>query len=806
MANRQTRDPGALRRFDEYARIGDAPSYAVDTGQAWRALAEVSGHLSAQLGKLADQAAAREGTADADRQIAAFGGDAVAYLRQQAALEGAQGKAGASWRKGIQSIESGGNYGAVGPRHEKMGRALGAYQIMEANIGPWSREALGREVSADEFLRDPSIQDAIFDHKFGGYVRRFGLEGAAQAWFAGPGGVGQTDRKDVLGTDVGSYGRRFMAAITGSSAHGGGRAPAPAQAEPPSLPTLPLALRRDGTIYGEAYDRAVMNAQAWRLSAGLDTATQAAYEANRDDPEKLAGALAKVHDQYARDPNLADPELQEKFARRFTERSQAYMLDAQNNAAQRAREDEQAAAFEGIAAQTNATERQALALGAAPEGDAIMAREVERVGRSIDAAVAARTLTAEQGRKAKNDLAKTAARARAQGVYEALPSPEAKEAFATGLLDDWAAGKGALAKLPYADVKALSQTLWQDARRLINERTAADKVEAARTGQLIDDDVASMEATGKGLDPKESGLGADTVGRLLGPDKLAQWQARRDIAAQTWQATAGMETESGGEIAARLAALKPAAGQPGFDAAQKIFDTAGKKAAAVLKQRADDPAAAVEASFPQVAELAGQANPQDAASMQALIAARMQAQQAVGIDELGRQPLTNQEALSLARAVTGQPDPAKQAVAMGQLVEQIQATYGPHADAVLTQILQVRGVDKEMAGYGAGLFSRLNRGQTPTEGARRTGGIMDETATADVAGKPKVADAPPLPNYKQQQMLLSNPDLAPQFDEKFGPGAAARLLGRLQPGTSRKVPGGTATVDDSGEGFIPDGQ
>lgn len=119
------------------------------------------------------------------------------------------------YRDAIASIESrgSGDYSAVGPNNPKMGRALGRYQIMEANIGPWSQAALGRQITPDQFMADPALQDAIFDHKFGGYVNQYGPEGAAQAWFAGPGGVGKTKRKDVLGTNVGSYGQKFMSAL-----------------------------------------------------------------------------------------------------------------------------------------------------------------------------------------------------------------------------------------------------------------------------------------------------------------------------------------------------------------------------------------------------------------------------------------------------------------------------------------------------------------------------------------------------------------------------------------------------------------
>jgi hypothetical protein len=120
------------------------------------------------------------------------------------------------FRNAIASIESrgSGDYNAVGPTNPRLGRALGRYQVMEANIGPWSREALGREVTPDEFMKNPQIQDAIFDHKFGQYMQKFGSpDAAAQAWFGGPGGVGQMNRRDALGTTISAYTDKFNAAL-----------------------------------------------------------------------------------------------------------------------------------------------------------------------------------------------------------------------------------------------------------------------------------------------------------------------------------------------------------------------------------------------------------------------------------------------------------------------------------------------------------------------------------------------------------------------------------------------------------------
>src|SRR5690606_571086 len=120
-----------------------------------------------------------------------------------------------AWRNAIASIESAGSgdYQAVGPRHPRLGRALGRYQVMEANVGPWTEKYLGRRLTPEEFLASPEAQDAVFDGEFGSYVERFGDPAlAAQAWFAGPGGVG-TNRQDSLGTSVPEYAQKFTTAL-----------------------------------------------------------------------------------------------------------------------------------------------------------------------------------------------------------------------------------------------------------------------------------------------------------------------------------------------------------------------------------------------------------------------------------------------------------------------------------------------------------------------------------------------------------------------------------------------------------------
>ncbi|UDF29392.1 UNVERIFIED_ORG: phage tail length tape measure family protein [Roseateles sp. XES5] len=119
------------------------------------------------------------------------------------------------YAQAVKDIESsGGNYRALGPITASGDRAYGAYQIMGANIGPWTKSALGHSMTPQEFLRSDSAQDAVFDKVFGSYVSKYGADGAAQAWFGGPGSVGKGGAgSDLYGTTGTSYVAKFNASL-----------------------------------------------------------------------------------------------------------------------------------------------------------------------------------------------------------------------------------------------------------------------------------------------------------------------------------------------------------------------------------------------------------------------------------------------------------------------------------------------------------------------------------------------------------------------------------------------------------------
>jgi hypothetical protein len=147
----------------------------------------------------------------------------------------------------IRREESGsynGNYSAHNP-----GGAMGAYQIMPANLPEWSREALGYSVSVATFMANPAIQDMIAQYIIGGYYNKYGAAGAAAMWFSGqpnPNSSASDGNTTVKGyvANVLSYGSSYGGSSNGS----GGSVTTPA-AVTPTLDPKTLA-----SLYGLSYD------------------------------------------------------------------------------------------------------------------------------------------------------------------------------------------------------------------------------------------------------------------------------------------------------------------------------------------------------------------------------------------------------------------------------------------------------------------------------------------------------------------------------------------------------------------------
>lgn len=184
----------------------------------------------------------------------------------------------------ISSIESSGRYDLVGPRTRTGDRALGKYQVMSANVPEWTKEALGQSLTPQQFLADPKAQDAVFQHQFGKYVQKYGPEGAARAWFAGEGGMNDPNRRDVLGTSVADYSKKFTKAL----------GYAPQQQAPQGLPQAITNPASGGGNFFDQFDERPSSVQRANVPDGMTRVTVTPSVAERSqvgEPPTNADAL-----------------------------------------------------------------------------------------------------------------------------------------------------------------------------------------------------------------------------------------------------------------------------------------------------------------------------------------------------------------------------------------------------------------------------------------------------------------------------------------------------------------------------------
>ncbi len=111
--------------------------------------------------------------------------------------------------QGIAHVESGGSknpYSLVGPNTGNGNRALGKYQVMMSNVGPWTKEALGKEMSPQEFLNSPEAQEKVASYMVNKHLNKGNSpQDVGSIWFTGRPLNQAGNVRDVNGTTPDQY-------------------------------------------------------------------------------------------------------------------------------------------------------------------------------------------------------------------------------------------------------------------------------------------------------------------------------------------------------------------------------------------------------------------------------------------------------------------------------------------------------------------------------------------------------------------------------------------------------------------------
>lgn len=374
----------------------------------------------------------------------------------------------------------------------------------------------------------------------------------------------------------------------------------------------------------------------------------------------------------------------------------------------------------------------------------------------------------------------------------------------------WGGGKRP-DKVPDGDLAGVipadrRQAMFEQAQREHErERTQQDydaRQEKATVTNLMADDIASIRASGK---PVEA-LTEERLANAVGREAAAQHMRERNAEQKFYDTVSGFGSMTGEQIGQAVERAKPKAGTEGFTEQQNAYDRIAKEAAKTMKQRDEDPASVVD-SNPTIAPLVARvrANMNDVDAWRELVRARKTAQRALGIPETTVSPITRAEGRALFDAVL-EAGPGQEVAALRDTAKRIDEIFGKEdAPRAFIVGLAAAGVDKatrEMAGV---MLRRLGLGQPidpndarsadqqqanaaeqkavssiPPAGGPAQWGEWGAISPDQLTGAAPSSTTPPartgpIPDGAIR-MLIGDPSMAAQFDQKYGPGTAKRIL------------------------------
>jgi TP901 family phage tail tape measure protein len=181
----------------------------------------------------------------------------------------------------ISAQESGGNYSAV----NGSSGALGKYQIMPSNVGPWGKQYLGKNITPAQFLSTPALQDQLARAVLGSYFARYGARGAAAKWYSGDASLSESTAKQGNYPSIKEYVDSIMAKM---NSYGGVMAADGTWTRPAVGPrTSPFGWRihpitgkrtfHKGSDIGAAYGSPIRAARGGRVVATVPTEMSGGY-------------------------------------------------------------------------------------------------------------------------------------------------------------------------------------------------------------------------------------------------------------------------------------------------------------------------------------------------------------------------------------------------------------------------------------------------------------------------------------------------------------------------------------------------
>jgi hypothetical protein len=302
--------------------------------------------------------------------------------------------------------------------------------------------------------------------------------------------------------------------------------------------------------------------------------------------------------------------------------------------------------------------------------------------------------------------------------------------------------------------------------RKLNTRYDGDRY---KLKQQMEDAEASIRNTGV-----DAPVDLATAAKVLTPNQVNRHLQTKEEALAEFKALSPIETMATSAFEGHIENLRPNAGEEGYGVKSKIYTNAVKRIDEIRKLRSTDPALSVDEH-----PLVTQAKAKENITSADLATARLAAQEALGIHPALQSPVTKAEAKVIIAPLMRLS--GKQFVdGMRKTLTELEQDWGRHAEGVFRNAVEFTLKSREKTELALGLLERIMKDShlknSKVEDAETIDLMLEIETFLDDGTEKKSAF--PAPSKRHAEALLAAPEKAEEFDFKFGPGAAKRILGK----------------------------